>query len=623
MESRRETHYLVQEGQIRCRIEPRHDGFGADAADELGRAIRKSCGLDARTVDVRDAADIAAEGVQVLLVRNAELEEYGVAAEPLPEEGYRIVARGNRLLFAADTDLALLYGACDFLDRYMGVRWLWPGELGTFVPKRDTLVLPDIDTIDRPQLEHRRLRSAKNTPEVARWNAAHRMGNRSVFKFGHAFTHWWSRYGQDRPDFFARPPQGERQVEDDRIKLDLSNEAVDDAIIAEWTEAGRPDNWNVSPNDGIGFCASPGCLAMDEPPYPDAVAVWKGSVNLTPRYVKFWNRLIRKMRALNPNVTLSTYAYSCYREPPASPLRLEDGMIVGIVHSWEAYDQWKGWHEAGARLYLRPNWWHYGAVAPHLMLRATGAYFKFAAGHGMLGFDFDSIMGHWGTQGANYYLIARLSVRPELSVEEVLAEFCSAFGEAAPAIREYLDYWETFSEEAAYNVIARKAIPGSVEGKFEQVVARYDLPSTPTSAGWFTLPYLLTDDVLRPAKAILDRAETMLAGGDGAEAEAAGRIGFLRDGLRHAELTRDVIRYGDERSRPADATLEQYVKLRSELDELRVELDARNVVWKDFADLQEYRRNVPTHEDRTAGWERGAPSDMSGKEVDEVNRGLF
>jgi hypothetical protein len=272
---------------------------------------------------------------------------------------------------------------------------------------------------------------------------------------------------------------------------------------------------------------------------------------------------------------------------------------------------------------LRPNWWHYGAVAPHLMLRATGAYFKFAAGHGMLGFDFDSIMGHWGTQGANYYLIARLSVRPELSVEEVLAEFCSAFGEAAPAIREYLDYWETFSEEAAYNVIARKAIPGSVEGKFEQVVARYDLPSTPTSAGWFTLPYLLTDDVLRPAKAILDRAETMLAGGEGADEEAAGRIGFLRDGLRHAELTRDVIRCGYEPSRPAGATLEQYVKLRSELDELRVELDARNVVWKDFADLQEHRRNVPTHEDRTTGWERGASSELSGKEVDEISRGLF
>lgn len=683
-----ETHYLVKDRTIRCRIATGKDGFGADAADEFGKAIRRSCGAGTGTVsESMEGGDLPADGVSVLFVRNGELDRHGVAAVPLPEEGYRIVATGNRLLFAADTDVALLYGTCDFLDRYMGVRWLWPGELGTFVPRRDTLSLPKIDAIDRPRLEHRRLRYAKQTPEVVRWHLAHRMGNRSVFKFGHAFEHWWERYGRERPDYFAYPPEGERQVADDRIKLDLSNEAVDDAIIAEWTEAGRPDNWNVSPNDGVGFCASPGCLAMDEPPNPDPVDVWRGSVNLTPRYVKFWNRLIRKMRALNPKVTLSTYAYSCYREPPSPPQRLEDGMVVGIVHSWEAYDPWRGWHEAGARLYLRPNWWHYGAVAPHLMLRATGAYFKFAAENGMLGFDFDSVMGQWGTQGANYYLIARLSVRPEMAVEEVLAEYCAAFGKAAPVIREYLAYWEAFSEEAAYNVVARKAIPGSVEGKFEQAVAQYDLPSTPTSAGWFTLPYLLTDEVLDPAKAILDRAERAIidraesacaesvhaasaqaegvrgqsagpgaeqeggqvdgqVGGDaacrqandcggnvdenggrfdedGADGEALRRIGFLRDGLKHVELTRDVIRLGYERSRPADATLDDYVPLARELDELRAELDARNVVWKAFTDLQEQRRNVPTHESRTTGWKIGAKAVMSGKEVDESERGMF
>lgn len=625
MGNRKESFYLIKERESQCRIEIGEGGFGVEAADEFRRALLRACAAGAEPIAAEERGAIPPDGVLVLFVRNAELERYGVASAPLLQESYRIVSKENRLLFAADSELALLYGVCDFLDRQLGVRWLWPGELGTYVPKRDTVILPDIDLIDRPQLEHRRLRSAKDTPEVARWNSAHRMGNRSVFKFGHAFGHWWQRYGQERPDYFAVPPYGERQVVEDRIKLDLSNEAVDDAIIAEWVEAGLPDNWNVSPNDGIGFCASPGCLAMDEPPNPDPVEVWKGSVDLTPRYVKFWNRLIRKMRALNPNVTLSTYAYSCYREPPAPPLRLEDGMVVGIVHSWEAYEQWRGWHEAGAKLYLRPNWWHYGAVAPHMMLHATGKYFKFALDHGMLGFDFDSVMGHWGTQGANYYLIARLSVRPELSVDDVLEEYCSAFGKAAPAIREYLDYWESFSEEAAYNVVARKAIPGSAEGKFEQVVARYDLPSTPTSAGWFTLPYLLTDDVLKPALEILDRAEAMLGVGDGEASEEAERIEFLRDGLKHVVLTRDVIYYGDKRSRPDGATLERYVELRRELDELRTELDARNVIWKEFNDIQEQRRNVPTHESRAGSWEIGteASSTLSGKATDELSRGLF
>src|SRR5690606_8811789 len=150
------------------------------------------------------------------------------------------------------------------------------------------------------------------------------------------------------------------------------------------------------------------------------------------------------------------------------------------------------------------------------------------------------------------------------------------------------------------------------------------LPSTPTSAGWFILPYIMTDDVLQSAYSILDRAaqsvvELRTSNDDEKERETLDRIQFLRDGLRHVELTRDVICYGYEKSRPADATYERYVQLRQQLDAFRVELDERNVVWKDFTDLQEARRNVPTHESRTKGGDLKERVDPSGKDVDSIN----
>src|SRR5690606_6491202 len=134
----------------------------------------------------------------------------------------------------------------------------------------------------------------------------------------------------------------------------------------------------------------------------------------------------------------------------------EPGMVLQVVDSYtdEARDNWNKWYEAGAKLQLRPNWWHTGAAAPHLPLHKAGEFFRFTRDHAMIGFDFDSIMGHWGTQGANYYLIARLAARPDLSVDEVLAEYASAFGAAAPAILDYLRYWEAFTDRAAYNVSA-------------------------------------------------------------------------------------------------------------------------------------------------------------------------
>ena len=36
-----------------------------------------------------------------------------------------------------------LLGVYEVLEDYLGVRWLWPGDLGTYVPRRNTIVIPD------------------------------------------------------------------------------------------------------------------------------------------------------------------------------------------------------------------------------------------------------------------------------------------------------------------------------------------------------------------------------------------------------------------------------------------------------------------------------------------------
>src|SRR3569623_953925 len=160
------------------------------------------------------------------------------------------------------------------------------------------------------------------------------------------------------------------------------------------------------------------------------------------------------MRLINPEITLTCYAYSAYRSPPINGLKLEPGIVLESVPSYWAEAEWLGWREAGARLVLRPNWWHSGAVAPVLPLHREGNFFKFTQQHGLIGFNYDSLHGYWGTRGAHYYLTARLSVHPEMTVDDVLTEYCSAFGHAAPIIREYLDYWASLTEQVAYPVAA-------------------------------------------------------------------------------------------------------------------------------------------------------------------------
>ena len=364
-------------------------------------------------------------------------EEYVVKATPkyLLLVGHDLVNPMARATTVVKSSTATLWAVAHLLDRRLGVRWLWPGDMGTYVPKTRTIRIPAMEVKTRPALAQRKLRThvTRIAPdsqkllsradmdrlvfEAKQWKHRHMMGRRSQYKFGHAFMNWFKDYHRDHPDYFAKAPKGVKNRFltsarlRKRIKLCVSNPGVADTILKEWQAEGKPNNWPVCPNDGGGFCTCAKCRALDVPPNQPPMQIWRSRGNLTARYVGFWNGTLRRMKRENPKVTLSSYAYSCYREPSADT-KVEDGLILGIVHTYSSRKQWRRWSDAGAKLFLRPNWWHMGGVAPHIPLHAQGDYFKFAQANSMIGFDFDTLNGHWGTQGALYYLIARLSVRP-------------------------------------------------------------------------------------------------------------------------------------------------------------------------------------------------------------------
>ena len=50
---------------------------------------------------------------------------------------------------------ATLLGAYDFLERFCGVRFYFPGELGTIVPQKKTLSIPEINIVEKPDMRRR------------------------------------------------------------------------------------------------------------------------------------------------------------------------------------------------------------------------------------------------------------------------------------------------------------------------------------------------------------------------------------------------------------------------------------------------------------------------------------
>ena len=59
-------------------------------------------------------------------------------------------------------------------------------------------------------------------------------------------------------------------------------------------------------------------------------------------------------------------------------------------------------------------------------------------------------MHHWSTEGVNYYVLARLLWNPDANIDAILDDYCaSGFGEAAAAVRRYLNRIEQITDRIA------------------------------------------------------------------------------------------------------------------------------------------------------------------------------
>ncbi len=568
--------------------------------DELQYHIKRATGVRLPEVAAGDltGSGISEDHVRILIgpgeMTRSLLPDFDPSTSEAKDETYRMEYIDNHLVLTGLNPEPIQWSVYRFLDRYLGVRWLWPGEMGTYVPVTDNVTFPvDLSIIDQPPLEWRSYTirpPAAVREESNQWQIRHMMGgDRSDLAVGHSFLHWWDTYSDEHPDLFAmeRGDFTHRRVDGEihyQIQLCFSNPKVDEFIIAEWKEAGKPDVWPVANNDLRGrHCLCDDCLAMDIPVNQSREDIWLGYGNMTARHVQFWIRLRDKMREIHPDITLQAYAFEDYRYAPPPGTDLE-GIVVSFVGSYWAHDDWLAWQETGARMPLRPNWWWTGGVAPHIPLHAQGEFFKFAFDNGMKGFHFDTLMGYWGTQGSLYYLITRLAYRPDLEVEEVISEYTDAFGSAKPAIEEYLAFWEELTEKAKYPWRGgdrhRTQIPGKDYGSglYETIRIEEQLHERVNFNNWLILPYMYPDEVTGEAHAILDRAE-LLAVNDGKFVQD--RIRFLRDGLRYLEATREVFRLGYPGTRPddSDETWRKYVQARENLETMQHEVISPHVLW--------------------------------------------
>lgn len=551
------------------------------ASSELVHYVEKATGVKLETIS--ESATPEDMHSRVYIGKTKSCSQQGIDADRLPREAFILRSVGNDLFIVGyedDSDpldqsnpnIGTLFGVYEFLEKVLNVRWLWPGELGTYVPKTNTVEVSAINRLQSPALQFRGfywgttqgiLNGGKIGEEDARLGFSqdvalnyagalevflrrHRMGGMDVKPpSGHAFGGWWKRYGKEHPEWFVLRKDGIRgdpNLDAEDVDICVTNEELQDFIVEQWD---GKDWLLLGPVDRPGRCNCDKCRSWDgpqpvNPPWfakyvygadPRAKNVFAGVTS--DRYARFWKTIQQKARKRNPDVLISgSFIYENGFPAPVRGIQLNKNIYAEFVQ-WqdpylryfpmpdEAYEwiseQWMGWKKTGLRMSYRPNYLHDGYVMPHFETKQSGEFFKFVYENGMEGAIFDSLTGQWAVHGPRLYMHMRLLSNPELEIEEIRNEYFSAFGPAAESVEQYFDYWEDYA--------------------FNNILYFVDLFNNPRRYRTYPLKAhkAFPPEVFVQAAQMLDSA--MQAARRDSLTEYAERVGFLMTGLDHARLT--------------------------------------------------------------------------------------
>ncbi len=574
---------LVKNGVANCVIitADRPSVAAENATLLIAQYLRKISGADVAVVAEKNIPATAAGKIKIVVGDCKLAASAGLDSKTLPPEGTMLKTSGNALFILGSDDAGsniktngTLYAALTFLEKYLGVRWLWPGETGTITDKSANIIIPEINEQYSPAMEQRKIRSVyyvsedkipllnalKITDEQLKarnmtaleWMQMQKTGARINYKPGHAFGDYWARYSKSHPEWFALQRDGTRDqgpLNYNRSRLCVSSPGLAEQIAENACIyfKNNPDDmgFSICPNDGgrPSFCMCIECRKMDpvdaspitlEYRIPDS-----GSfpyVSLTNRELTFFNKIADIVSKRCPGKKLIAYAYNAYSLPPVGGLKAHPALVVGVVafnyvnedFRKESMLKYKEWSAVAQKIFLRPNAFYVGRGLPLVYPHRMAADVKSCIKDGLTMIDYDGCLHNWSTQGLNYYVLAKVLWNPDVNVDSVIDDYCEkGFGKAAPYIRQYFNLLEEKTDRLAASNACK-----NVKEEFDRICD------------------IFNPELTARAESLLSDAKVAVKGNK----EIIERINFLETGLEYAK-----IRY-ITRGRPETPEVADYFK---------------------------------------------------------------
>src|SRR5579872_34973 len=523
------------------------------AAEELSQYIKKATGAELPVMHS------ARQGAAKILVgpsscppnaaerlRNVRGDGWLIETEP---DGSLVLAGNGR----DGTSMAVY----QFLERFAGVRWLWPGDLGEVVPKRSSLAVVAIALQQEPAYiwrdlgpggalwgpmdkltAERKLGVSEQHQQIEKlWEERNGFGGLLIYG-GHAMNEILppAKYGPIHPEYYAlvngkrtwEHADGKHGAQPCTTNPDVTR-IVADYCDRFFKEHPGYDAFSISLNDGGGFCECNRCRRLDtgaaqkQPEDPEAGKAGKARV-ITDRIVTFANAVADVIAKKDPGKKLILFAYGPYKQPPDRVKPRPNVIIQYTFHSsldWNPQAEKQQYRETGAWSGIAKNLGIYeyfiqgnSPDIPRLMpgpiarsvrkLHEQGyCYYQTQAGDG------------YAVNGLNYYMLGRLLWDPSADVNQIQSDFVqTGFGKAAPAVGRYFARLENEWKAQSGKPVAMDA---ANQSQYERVAEAYPPQFRASCRGDLDDAYRLSYGIERE------------------------RVRFLQKGLKYVDLTVSAI----------------------------------------------------------------------------------
>ncbi len=446
---------LVREGKPLARIVYATDASSQlkSVAKKLAAYVKEATGAELPVAD-ESAVPVDAAGPLVLLGQTTR--RHVAFAQGFDDDGFIIEARADAVSICGPTDWGTEFGVYDFLERYVGVRWLLPGESGTDVPAQPTIVLPEGRVEDQPVF-FSRLFSGLRGGQQAEWARCNRMHGRVSFHHSlGASVFPPAKFTATHPEFFPMwdgktrhlPADGHPDGWQPCFSAPGSVEAAV-AVICEYFRANPQEpSFSLGVNDSSGHCKCPACLARipDKPNF-------LGLRDYSDLYYDWCNQVIAGVLKQYPDKWFGCLAYSEVAAPPRK-VKVHPRLIPYMTYDrmkWvdpevatAGHEATEAWHAASPTL----GWYDYIYGSPYCLPRVwfhhAAGYLRYAQQQGVKA-HYAEIYPNWG-EGPKPYLHMKLWWNPHQDVDTLLNEwYVRCVGaKAAPDLAAYYAIWERF-----------------------------------------------------------------------------------------------------------------------------------------------------------------------------------